>query len=150
MPNWCDNTLTITGDMNSISLFRNRMQRQHEGEPTLSFNDFVPRPPEEEANWYDWNCEHWGCKWDLHPPDTLITYDQTELTFVFRTAWSPPVAWVATVSGMFPSLRFSLEFDEAGMDFSGVRVFENEEVVESSDGHSAFNMNGDEDAANLK
>lgn len=135
MPNWCNNTLTITGDANSIADFRSHLG-QHEGEITLSFNDFVPRPPEEETNWFSWNCDNWGCKWDLNPQDTSMCFSESELLFDFETAWSPPIAWVDTVSGMFPSLRFKLEFDEPCMNFSGIRVFVNNFAIEVVDGDS--------------
>jgi hypothetical protein len=144
MPNWCINHLLISGDQNPIADFRSRM-RPVDGEITLSFNDFVPMPQEEEENWYDWSVEHWGCKWDLNPDDTEVTLGEDELRFSFQTAWGPPEAWLKTVSGMFPTLRFDLDYDEPGMDFGGQMVYVNEVMVVEHKGRSQDNMQKEDD-----
>ena len=40
-------------------------------------------------NWYKWNCEHWGTKWNTCDCYSQITEDA--VTFVFSTAWSPAI-----------------------------------------------------------
>ena len=43
-------------------------------------------------NWYDWNCENWGTKWDSCHVEFI---DETANTvdIQFETAWSPPIEW---------------------------------------------------------
>ena len=41
-------------------------------------------------SWYEWNCEHWGTKWDAGEV-VMNRVDEKTLTAVFHTAWSPPV-----------------------------------------------------------
>jgi adenine-specific DNA-methyltransferase len=45
MPNWCENTVTIIGSKEMLDDFE---------EHKLRFNHYVPRPIEEEKNWYEW------------------------------------------------------------------------------------------------
>jgi Ferredoxin-like domain in Api92-like protein len=43
-------------------------------------------------NWYDWNIEHWGTKWDvIDCSSSFWKSDKTEnIELSFNTAWSPP------------------------------------------------------------
>jgi hypothetical protein len=40
-------------------------------------------------NWYDWNCENWGTKWNAYA-QSIIEQDDDMLQLRFDTAWSPP------------------------------------------------------------
>lgn len=68
-------------------------------------------------NWYDWNCANYGTKWDVNVDDFQET--ETELTYMFDTAWSPPVEWLGTICQMFPKLEFTLDYEESGSGFQG-------------------------------
>ena len=41
-------------------------------------------------NWYDWNIQNWGTKWDVHEPSIFIQ-DTNQIGLRFMTAWSPPI-----------------------------------------------------------
>jgi len=51
---------------------------------------FLPIPPEEDWNWYEWCVDHWGTKWDFEPLDWCSVDNQIEINF--ESAWSPPIA----------------------------------------------------------
>ena len=104
----------------------------------FTFYKLVPQPPESERDynseegktceggwdWYTWNCDHWGTKWDVS--DCKIEQqNKNELTYRFNTAWSPPEDGIEEVSSKFPELSFLLIYFEAGMGFMGKSFFEN-------------------------
>lgn len=68
-------------------------------------------------NWYDWNVNNWGTKWDADSKNDSDS--KTELSYSFDTAWSPPDNWLKNVSAMFPKLEFTLNYEEGGVGFKG-------------------------------
>ena len=67
MPNWCSNKLVLKGNIKYLEKFYNdnlSSEVQDGNLIKLSFNKSVTRPKSEESNWYKWNCENWGTKWD--------------------------------------------------------------------------------------
>ena len=96
----------------------------------LSFQDFVPRPPEQEENWYEWNNANWGTKWDTNEEE----FGEQRGTFIYEahymTAWAPPLAFMISLAKQFPALTMSISFFEAGMQFLGFYKWVNGELVE--------------------
>lgn len=70
------------------------------------------------TNWYDWRIATWGTKWNADGT-TVEQIDSQTATISFVTAWSPPTNIVLTLSEKFPELKFSMEYDEPGVDFRG-------------------------------
>lgn len=72
--------------------------------------------------WYDWNVRNWGTKWDVAVsaddkyPDTYLeeaTNGENHVAYYnFNTAWAPPVAAIARLSIQYPSLLFTLSYEE--------------------------------------
>jgi len=113
MPNWCYNTVGITGDKEKIEALRDKLGKPYEikGEtvesplsfwnivaPTdlVAYNEVVGFPGREiddELGWYGWNIKNWGCKWDAIDA-TLEELPQIDgrihLSYHFQTPWSPP------------------------------------------------------------
>ena len=69
----------------------------------ISFQNVIPIPADiiseyhstcdsegmkNENNWYMWNVNNWGCKWDASECDG--TFEDDTLWFSFDTPWSPP------------------------------------------------------------
>lgn len=70
-------------------------------------------------NWYDWNVNNWGTKWDVavsnneeYPETELMEESDTSLAYRFNTAWSPPLPAIATISQQYPNLEFNLSYEE--------------------------------------
>lgn len=143
MPNWCGNTLTVSGDPADLSIFLGALERDADGH-VLLLKSLHPCPEEllavtvgfgphadadaegaearraayGHANWYDWALANWGTKW----ADTDTTGETPEPGLAilrFDTAWSPPIAGIAHVAEQFPSLDFTLSYIEEGMGFEG-------------------------------
>ena len=89
MPNWTDNHLTISHTDKKKVDDLGEVLRQNNGS---IFHYLRPNPDGENAeNWYDWNNENWGTKWDIDEYDYDTDGDH-EITLQFQTEWSPPEA----------------------------------------------------------
>lgn len=93
---------------------------------------------------YEFCLSEWGTKWNAI--DTMIHRESAgAVTLSFATAWSPPVAVIATAGDMFPTLRFRLDYLETGEDFSGTYTCAGDEETDehwngiSDDMHMAVN-----------
>lgn len=104
MPNWCYNTAVISHD--DETLIDALEQELMKGDEARVFNHLMPRPVEEEENWYAWNINAWGTKWDMTPYD----WDRNgnSITMTFDSAWSPPVTLYETLTeeGWYVSAKY--------------------------------------------
>lgn len=67
---------------------------------------------------YGWQSAHWGTKWDAC--EASVEYQEpTAIGYSFDTAWGPPIEFLSKVSKDFPTLTFSLQYEEGGMGFAG-------------------------------
>lgn len=121
MPNWCDNTLIVTGSNDRVKQFYDQNIQEgniEEGEETIfNFNNLCPCPNEDD--WYNWRITNWGTKWNGIIHNTEIA--DSELVIDFNSAWSPPEQWVRYVAeNHYPDLHFNLSYIETGAGFCGV------------------------------
>ena len=141
MPNWVDNTLKVTGDVADVRAFVEQAGQPYEHpfggtrEEKLSFWNFV-KPGDLESyqtNWYEWNLENWGCKWDARMMDVDETsLDMGYISYAFETPWGQPQEFFEAIVKQFPDLDFNLRFLEEqgwGGEYggSGGRFFKIEE-----------------------
>ena len=104
MPNHCTCHVTVIGHQEDIDIF---------AEHQLSFAHFVPRPAEAEADWYTWNVQHWGTKWEAW--DYQMNFQEENLLDVeFVTAWAPPVAFFEALLLKYPRCWLKCIFHEEG------------------------------------
>ena len=141
MPNWCTNILKVREDIeksgNELERFMECAKGKSDGdgeEVSFCFSSLVPRP--ENVDWYDWNIQNWGTKWDVTADIELDDewFDEEEEGAVaivrFDTAWSPPIEFIQKVAPMFPTLTFELCFWEGGMGFAGRFVKRGNKLLE--------------------
>ena len=76
-----------------------------------------------DKSWYSWNITNWGCKWDVAVADN-DEYPETELiadypngenqvlVYKFMTPWGIAEEAMITLSKQFPTLLFTLSFEE--------------------------------------
>jgi hypothetical protein len=136
MPNWCWNSMTITGEPSEIERFLSGAKVDAGGDhsfldayypcPEELMNQSSPSPNAEEmtekygySDWYDWCCEKWGTKWP--ECEMCIKHDEgsTTASLGYDTAWAPAIAGYAEISLQFPSLVFDLYYEEPGCGFCG-------------------------------
>ena len=129
MPNWVHNSINIDGEKAGEVL--DILTREHplgKGR-AITFLNLI-EPPEQHweqydcggvssedkknnpYNWYDWNIENWGTKWDA--VDTEIDKGENHFHLVFQTAWSCPDPVIKVLIGLCVErqLTFSYYFEE--------------------------------------
>ena len=132
MPNWCNNSITITGPIKKIEdLYRNHVIQDADDETGL-LNGMVPMPkelndttsPSDEPNWYDWRVSNWGTKWEVSSEGLEYNEDPdngtAEITGWFDSAWAPPLTAFSTYLEANPDVSITCTYEEPGMDFCGV------------------------------
>jgi Ferredoxin-like domain in Api92-like protein len=109
MPDICYNSLYIIGhkeDLDEIEAAK------------FSFQEFVPRPADQEENWYEWNNANWGTKWDRG--EYILNHrSDNQLAIGFQTAWCPPLKVLEAVLKKYPrswmKLTYSSEDNASGV-----------------------------------
>ena len=71
------------------------------------------------TDWYNWRVRNWGCKWDASE-SCIVEDSENVLSVEYDTAWAPNTGWVNFAAKVYPSLKFTLSFEEPGMAFCGV------------------------------
>ena len=115
MPNWCSNRATITGPAPVIKEIIEVLNQ--DDSPLLQW--MVPRPGAEEENWYQWNIENWGTKWDICDVYFENQAEEDSIEFSFCSAWGPPEQAFETWAQADGRVQFNLEYWEPGAGFVG-------------------------------
>ena len=131
MPNWIHNRLIVTGESRELSRFVAAAEAveidEETGERTpLDFERHLPTPhellagargphgspvrvPYGDDGWFHWRRENWGTKWNAMWPSREGDARGGIVAYKFATAWTPPEAWLRSVSELHPELVFELE-----------------------------------------
>ena len=130
-----------------------KSEKDEEGSPTdFDFDKIIPQPKtyeecpveyrinsEEEArkealawdekaernwfNWYKWNCDNWGTKWNACDASANIVWDISPgistSNIWLETAWSPALPVYRKLQEMYPELEIQVAFADEGGGFIG-------------------------------
>ncbi len=153
MPNWCNNSITVKGDTESIDNFEKFLK---DGNGKEWFDFILPCPEELKestadfsasdakqiliekyghADWYSWSLENWGCKWNCDANDWHVDeYDEENLSisFWFDSPWGPPIALYEFIS-QDESVTIFGNYHEEGMAFVGRFEYGSDACYEYSD-----------------
>ncbi len=151
MPNWCDNTISISGPAEQLSpIFTKLKEDDSSGLCSILHpmpeNTFTGNLGEDERkkcaeenipNWYDWCSANWGTKWDTCDGDW--NYEdagdgQAILSGNFQTAWGPPVGVYTHCQEAHPDLHIEAMYYEGGCAFAG--------MWNSIDGEDHYSLEG--------
>jgi hypothetical protein len=128
MPNWCNNSITITGPAEKIAALWAAAQAEDSG----LLQALRPMPAElsdteadgsEGMNWYNWRVAHWGTKWEVSMEGLEfigLGPDRAQITGYADSAWSPPVDAFQAYANENPDVAMELKYFEPGMAFVGV------------------------------
>lgn len=136
MPNWCDNILLVEGSEEDVHRWVERAASwddPDEDTQPIHFSAFLPPPANtDQFDLLDWRVENWGTKWE--PEFFDMKRSCGKATYYFETPWGPPLEWVIQVSQQYPEMKFRVDYGEPGMDFSGEMIFQDGQVLHSSEG----------------
>ena len=131
MPNWCSNSITITGPVDKIrDLYDNHVILDGDDETGL-LDGMYPMPKHlhetvadgsEGENWYNWRVNNWGTKWEVSS-EGLEFFDNGDgtamITGWFDSAWAPPIGAYEQFAEQNTDCSVSASYYEPGMDFAG-------------------------------
>ena len=132
MPNWCNNSITITGPKDKITaLYEQACDDANDETGLLDAMHPMPKElhdttsPSDGDNWYDWRVSNWGTKWEVSSEGLELSEDGTELTGWFDSAWAPPIGACAYYGQRNEDVSITLDYHEPGMCFVGRYTIEN-------------------------
>lgn len=113
MPNWCNNRVTLNHKNPEM------IKRVSESLNNEKFLKEFVSPPEDfnyDDEWYSWNIQNWGTKWEVR--GDIEESSENSITIYFESAWSPPLVFYKK---LFEEYGFELVayYYEPGMCFCG-------------------------------
>jgi hypothetical protein len=143
MPNWCENSLTVSHtDATKIDALVEAWTKGKFFGTILPEPDYTTTPvnktfphielqyaktDEEKAkvleptisedNWWDWRVQTWGTKWEIDTDAKPHYRNNNDLTLSFDTAWSPPLGIYEALVAQGYSVRAM--YYEGGMSYCG-------------------------------
>ena len=144
MPNWCNNSINISGSTETIKTLWDEANKEDSGllnamkpMPKELDGTTSPTPQEGQAgykgpqpkidgfdNWYDWRVSNWGTKWDIDPSEGLEFTDNgdgtAQISGWFESAWAPPIQAYDTFLDDMDGCSLTADYHEPGMDFAGI------------------------------
>ena len=132
MPNWCSNSIVVTGKSGIIDLILtkvNLIQFDEDKKDTRVgvFEELIglgniDRDKYDGGAWYDHNINRFGTKWDISYEEGSFTFTKDEISFFCETAWSPPIPFLQNLCEMY-KVNANLFYSEGGVGFSGETTF---------------------------
>ena len=118
----------------------------------ITDEEYIGQPPRTEDfkdwlkfetnDWYNFNNREWGTKWDVavahdeEYPDTYmedtVNGENHVVYYNFNTAWSVPVPALKKLSAQYPTLLFTLSYEEE-TGWGGEMEFLRGEVISNSE-----------------
>ena len=165
MPNWCENTISVSGNPELIKKLKDFVGRpireddERIEEPIYSLANIMPSTPDAppilgemskstgHEDWYHNNINSWGTKWDVAGNVYMNNYKEGDefIGYTFDSAWSPPTPTTERLSEIFPELTIEHKYYESGCDFWGIETYKGGEMISEEGGeldHSAWERLG--------
>ena len=136
MPNWTSNILNVVGKPEDVDKFIAHMGDEMDFEkvipsPENMFRDNLSEEDKERCaaegipNWYDWQSENWGTKWNAchhEGPVEIEDYEGMNIkqaTYRFDTAWDTPREVITALWDKWPDLDFGGGYVHEGYEGCG-------------------------------
>ena len=145
MPNWFYFSVNVSGAKKDVEQFVENVKGSEKFETEgreFDFNHFIPQPEnifrenisgdkkkELDAvsvpNWYDWNNQNWGTKWNANVESAFCISSvegfPMEYEYELATAWAFPTSVMRKMIEMYPNLDFTIVGEEES-DAYGVYI----------------------------
>ena len=155
MPNWFNFKVQVSGGKKEILEFVENVKGSKnfdtEGRE-FDFNHFIPQPEnifrgnlstdksrelakEGIPDWYNWNIDNWGTKWNVVIDDMDVCVyndDSADVFYVMRTAWAFPVPVIEQMIRDYSHLGFSIQGEEDSGAY-GINIDSSEGVWDERD-----------------
>lgn len=126
MPNWCSNSIVITGDVDKIKKIKDVLLTMDKintdggiFEALVGRDENITEEEFQKGGWYDHNINRYGCKWDIGWDDSNVDIDSDDcITMSPQTAWSPPEGFCRLLAEQY-GVDVTIEYSEPGCDFAG-------------------------------
>jgi hypothetical protein len=126
MPNWCSNSIVITGDKDKIKKINEVLLSMDKTttesgifEALVGRDENITEEQYQNGGWYQHNNDRYGCKWDVSLKNAVIGTDSDDcITMSPQTAWSPPKEFCILLAKQY-GVDVTLEYSEPGCDFAG-------------------------------
>lgn len=135
MPNWFNFEMQVSGSKKEVLEFVENVKGSKKFDTEgreFDFNHFIPQPENifrenlstdkqkelaEEGipDWYNWNIDNWGTKWNVAIDDMdVCVYNDgsADVFYVMRTAWAFPVPVIEQMIRDYSHLGFSIQGEE--------------------------------------
>ena len=116
---WLRKNSEFKGDFGTIRVHVYSENDQYELIPTKEYKDYLIETFGAD-NWYQWNLDNWGTKWDVHP--TIWDVNEEGFSFTFESAWGPPVSFFDKLADQY-GIEYELSYNESGCRIAGICSF---------------------------
>ena len=131
MPNHVANLLIVSGDAQRKAAMFDAIKIEEYGLGSVDFSKIIAVPDniyqgnlgrEERKkygknNWYDWNNENWGSKWNSYGYDEFTSEHFDGQTLRFLTAWNNVHQVIGRLAELYPDLAFSYRWADEDMGY---------------------------------
>jgi hypothetical protein len=126
MPNWVRNIVRFSDNEEVIERMMNEIRGEREDQ-FIDFNKIAPLPKEFINDWYDWQINNWGTKWNAS--DTIDLGDGVE----FNTAWATPFELLLKLSEKYPEVTINVRYADEDFGYNvGEYTLLNGEKIDSN------------------
>lgn len=109
MPNWCMNSVTITGDADTLKAIADAAKEGKLLEYLAPIGEWE----------YGKAVDTWGTKWDIDSPNYDLDLSNNTLFLSFDSAWAPPTSAYAKACETY-DITIEASYYEPGMCFVGM------------------------------
>jgi len=155
MPNWFNFEMQVSGTKKDVLEFAENVKGSKKFETEgreFDFNHFIPQPDnifranlstdkskelakEGVPDWYNWNIDNWGTKWNgvVDDVDVCVYNDgSADAFYTMRTAWAFPAPVIEQMIRDYHHLGFSIQGEEESCDY-GVNIDSSEGIWEEEE-----------------
>lgn len=153
MPNWCNNTIELSGPKDKVKAIFDKAKADNElleqlfpmpaelkdTEKSSDDKKMAAQPMVDGVNnWYDWRVNNWGTKWEVDA-DNLEYREEGDRGIIqgwFDSAWSPPIHAYEHFLEHNDDCNIKSYYYEGGMDFGGLWEDFDDDCITVSDYNS--------------